>query len=121
MHRGVSLSETSHRRVSVERLREAVRRAVADTSSHQVADEIGLSQSWVRKFLGGSEPHLGTLELLDTWYVQFRRERAHRALEVLLEDYPAEARRQVRDGLLDTLTKAHRRLGATLPGWLADG
>jgi hypothetical protein len=104
--------------ISVSVLREAVRKAVAATSTHQTAKAIGLSQGWLRKFLDGAEPYAGTVELLREWHERDTRERALAALETLVDLVAGSEDERVREELLDVLRNAHKRLGTTPPGWL---
>jgi len=113
------MSAAPDRRVPVAELRDAVRRAVAESSTHQVADAIGLSQSWVRKFLSGAEPHATTIDRLIDWYAVYRRKRAEAALDALLEEFPRKGRGKVRTSVLDLLREAYRKAGTDPPGWLA--
>lgn len=122
------MSATPELRVPVAALREAVRRAVAATSGHQVAAAIGISQGGVRKFVSGSEPHPATVRKLAEWYVRYAADTQHldadtaaAALTLLVDGYPAKDQEVVRRGLLDVLREAHGRLGTKPPPWLADG
>ncbi len=115
-------------RVPVGMLREAARRAVEATSSHQVANAVGMSALGLRKFIAGTDPHPATVRKLATWYVrhaaasqELNAETAAAALTLLVDSYPPEDRERVRRGLLDVLREAHGRLGTKPPSWLSEG
>lgn len=110
--------------IAVSVLRDAVRRAVAASSTHKVAAAVGVSQGTVRKFQAGSTPHGSTLQKLTRWYVKesvalhLDSETAAAALDVLVSVYPEKQRTKVRAQLLDVLREAHRAAGTEPPKWL---
>lgn len=87
-------------RIGLGSLRESVRQAVAVSSLRTVADDIGMSFSGLRSFLGGRRPQRGTLEKLSRWFMRERGGREQRetladveAAAALLRAYIAEAKR----------------------------
>ena len=114
------MSATPSRRVPVSRLRDAVRQLVAETSTHQAAESIGLSQTWVRKFLAEAEPYDSTLDVLHAWYARHLRERADAALSALVEDFSERDRAKVRENVRKLLREAHREYGTDPPAWLSE-
>ena len=86
--------------VSLVTLRDAIRLAVAQSSTRLVAADIGeVSPAWVRGFLRGTTPYSRTLRRLRLWYMRWARDRAavqpevaEAALLTLLELVPAEGR-----------------------------
>ncbi|HEX6369070.1 MAG TPA: hypothetical protein VF006_09055 [Longimicrobium sp.] len=111
--------------ISIAALREAIRRAAKETSTHRVAEEIGISQGGVRRLLAGSNPHPATIRKLTRWWVRVAsaaayldEDTANAAIELLAGDYPEGQRDGVRAGLRDLLREAHRRAGTEPPDWL---
>jgi cytochrome P450 len=117
---GPPVSGTPSRDVHVARMRGAMRGAVGASSLRTVADEVEMSEAWVRRFLAGANPHPGTRQKLEAWYARVRAERANEALAALVEDLPEGRRERVREDLLEVLRDAHRKLGTDPPGWLAN-
>ena len=112
-------------RVPVPVLREAVRRAVAASSTRAVGAEIGLSHGAVQRFIAGSEPHPGTVLKLSEWYVRHAvetgpvdAETARAVIALLVAGLPEGEREDVRAGLLDLLRDGYRRSGTEPPDWL---
>ena len=56
------------RRVPLEKLREAVRAAVAKTTIRQVASEIGVEHNAIARFLRGATPYSGNRAKMETWF-----------------------------------------------------
>lgn len=115
-------------RVRVEVLRDAVRRAVAASSSHQVAKAVGLSAPAVRNFMAGAEPHPANHRKLTAWYVrqaadahELDEDTAHAALSLLLEAVPELHRGDGMRRVLEAVREAHEVSGAPLPSWLVRG
>ena len=97
--------------VSVETFRDAVRQAVAQSSTRRVAADIGeVSPAWVRYFLRRGTPYSRTLRRLRLWYVRWARDQAtvqpevaEAALLTLLELVPVEARGFARVAVVSVL------------------
>jgi hypothetical protein len=121
------MSATPTPRLPVALLREAVRRAAESTSTHQVAEAIGMSQGGVRKLLAGAEPHAATVLKLTSWYVrqaahahELDADTAAAALALLVDAAPAGERESLRRALVRQMRDAHTRGGAEPPAWLRD-
>ena len=56
------------RRVPLEKLREAVREAVAKTTIRQVASDIGVEHNTIARFLRGATPYSGNRAKLEAWF-----------------------------------------------------
>jgi transposase-like protein len=56
------------RRVPLEKLREAVRAAVAKTTIRQVAGEIGVEHNTIARFLRGATPYSANRAKMETWF-----------------------------------------------------
>lgn len=115
-------------RVPVGLLREAARRAVDASSSHQVAGQIGMSAPGLRKFIAGSDPHPATLKKLAEWYVrhsvsthQIDPDTVAAALTILVDGLPETEQASIRRTVLELLREAHGRLGTKPPVWLSEG
>ena len=81
----------------VERLREAATRSVVATSLRQVAAEIGMSLTGLRKFLDGPRPYSATVRKLERWYVTHETRKVTAAavisaIEVLIQHLPPAKR-----------------------------
>lgn len=124
---GEPVSGTPIPPVAVAALRDAVRRAVAASSTRAVAAEIGISQPGIRKLLAGANPHAATVRKLLLWYLKpgtgggADAETAGAALALLVDGFPLAEQERVRRALVDVLREAHGRLGTDPPPWLADG
>lgn len=112
--------------VSVSTLRAAVAEAVARTSSHAVAREVGMSAPSLRDFVNGSEPRQATVRKLTEWYVRTAAERgevlsegtARAALALLVEPVPQERRETALRALVDAMERSYRAAGVQVPKWL---
>ncbi len=106
-------------RVSVDTLRRAVAGSVSATSLRQVAREVGMSPTGLRKFLSGTTPYSATRKKLEGWYVRRGRapdvHSALAALEVLVLDLPPAERIRAMERIVDGLERS--RTGK-LPGWI---
>jgi len=106
-------------RVSVDTLRRAVAGSVSATSLRQVAREVGMSPTGLRKFLSGASPYSATRRKLEHWYVRHGRgpdvHSALSALEVLVQDLPPADRIQAMEGILDVLVQS---VSGKLPNWI---
>lgn len=112
--------------VSVSTLRAAVAEAVARTSSHAVAREVGMSAPSLRDFINGSEPRQATVRKLTAWYIRTAAERGDElteetgraALALLAERIPPERREQALRLLAETVAQNYRDAGVPVPKWL---
>lgn len=110
--------------VPVSVLRAAVEDAVSRSSSHAVAEAVGMSAPSLRDFVRGSEPRPSTVAKLRRWYVRYLREcdasvdanAVAAALAVMLEAVPVERREDVRRKVLAALRSGWKKP----PGWLRD-
>jgi hypothetical protein len=64
---------TTPPRFSVETVRAAARKAVADSSLREVADQIPMTWTGLRKFINGGNPHRATADKLVGWFLRTRR------------------------------------------------
>jgi hypothetical protein len=113
------------RRVSVEELREAAARAVADTSLRKVATAVDMSPTGLRSFLDGGDAYSATRRKLDQWYVRETArewgasdETAAAALSILLQRVPDERAPALRKRILGILRDDFHARGEPPPGWL---
>ena len=106
-------------RVSITTLRRAVEGSVSATSLRQVAREVGMSPSGLRKFLSSASPYSATRRKLERWYVRRGSapdvHSALAALEVLVLDLPPAERIRAIEQIVDGLERS--RTGK-LPGWI---
>ena len=109
----------------IEAIREAARRAVAETSLRAVARSIPMSPMGLQHFVNGTRPYRSTLRKLTAWYVnrgasrgEFSEETARAALAILLDGVPEDQQAQARAGLLDHLAATYRDARTELPAWL---
>ncbi len=107
------------RRVSITTLRQAVAGSVSATSLRQVARDVGMSPSGLRKFLSSASPYSATRRKLERWYVRRGSapdvHSALAALEVLVQDLPPAERIRGMERILKGLERS--RTGR-LPGWI---
>lgn len=113
--------------IPVPRLREAARRAVERSSSHEVGKALGLSAPAVRNFIGGAEPRPATLRKLTAWYVreaaaahELDAETAGAALALLLEGVPASRRAEGIRKVLVAIREVHAEGGVPTPVWATE-
>lgn len=106
-------------------IREAARRAVAESSLRSVARRVPMSPMGLQHFINGTHPYRSTLRKLTAWYVnrgasrgEFSEETARAALAILLDAIPEERQAEARAALLEQLAASYRNAGAELPGWL---
>lgn len=112
--------------VPVSTLRTAVAEAVARTSSHAVAREVGMSAPSLRDFINGSEPRQATVRRLTAWYVRTAAERGdvlteetgRAALALLAEPIPPERRAMVLRLIAETVAQTYQDAGLPVPKWL---
>lgn len=114
----------AHRAVPVDRLREAVARAVERTSSHEVGKAVGLSAPAVRNFVAGAEPRAATVRRLTEWYVrdaagagQVDEETARAALGLLLCGVPADRNAEALRRALGAFREIYVTAGVVVPSW----
>jgi hypothetical protein len=120
------VSETPDlRRIPVEAIREAARRAVAQTSLRAVARAIPMSPMGLQHFINGTSPYRGTLRKLTAWYVnrtgsrgEFSEETVRAALAILLDGIADERQPAARVQLLSLLVQQHEKAGTEAPAWL---
>ena len=112
--------------VPIEAIREAARRAVAETSLRAVARSIPMSPMGLQHFVNGTRPYRSTLRKLNAWYVnrgasrgEFSEETARAALAILLDGIPEGQQDDARAALLERLASLHADARTELPLWLA--
>jgi hypothetical protein len=111
--------------VPIEAIREAARRAVAETSLRAVARSIPMSPMGLQHFVNGTQPYRSTLRKLTAWYVnrgasrgEFSEQTARAALAILLDGIPDPQQGEVRAALLEQLAAHYQRARTDLPAWL---
>ncbi len=111
----------------IEAIREAARRAVADTSLRAVARSIPMSPMGLQHFVNGTRPYRSTLRKLTAWYVnrgasrgEFSEETARAALAILLDGIPDEQQAEVRAALVAHIVAFYRQAKTELPRWLEE-
>lgn len=112
---------------AIEHLRDTVAARAENTSLRNVAREIGMSASGLKKFLQGTAPHSPTLRRLRTWYVRYAakprgivgEKHAQAALQVLVHDLAPESRRRTVSRLADCLARGYEESGETPPRWIS--
>lgn len=109
----------------IEAIREAARRAVAETSLRAVARSIPMSPMGLQHFVNGTRPYRSTLRKLTAWYVnrgasrgEFSEETARAALAILLDGIPDEQQGEVRAALVERIVFFYRQAKTELPRWL---
>ena len=112
-------------RAPVAAIREAARRAVAETSLRAVARAIPMSPMGLQHFINGTRPYRATLRKLTAWYVnrgasrgEFSRDTARAALALLLDGIPEPHQAAARAALLERLLRIHRDARTEPPAWL---
>jgi hypothetical protein len=111
--------------VPIEAIREAARRAVAESSLRAVARSIPMSPMGLQHFVNGTRPYRSTLRKLTAWYVnrgasrgEFSEDTARAALAILLDGIPEGQQDEARAELLERLASLHTSARTELPGWL---
>lgn len=109
---------------SIETIRATLRRRVSTTSLRGIAREVGMSPTGLSNFLGGTEPHHGTVGKLEEWYLEHAgvdddqtATRAATALRMLTSHLPAERARVAETMILDVIAQISE--GIDLP-WLEE-
>lgn len=114
--------------ISVTLLREAVREAVARTSSHTVARAVGMSAPSLRDFMRGAEPRENTIRKLSMWYIRTMANRGEgisedtlrAGLELLVAPLPPEHRTGVLRDLAAALKRGYRNAELPVPLWVTE-
>lgn len=113
------------RRVPIEAIREAARRAVAENSLRAVARAIPMSPMGLQHFINGTSPYRSTLRKLTAWYVnrgasrgEFSEETVLAALAILLDGLPDEQQPAARTELLDRIAGLYEAARTDVPHWL---
>jgi hypothetical protein len=121
------MSEPSRPYVSLEVVREAVKRAVGQRSLRRVAREVGLSPRGLTLFLEGNRSQSGTALKLRDWYVMHGAaavgvsgDTAAASLNQLLDGLEDADREQGMIMILGTLDMLYRRRKKTPPPWIED-
>jgi hypothetical protein len=125
---GAVYSERVNAEEDVQHLREAAAARVEATSLRGTAREIGMSPTWLTKFLLGAAPYSVTLRRLRKWYLQYGAtpsvgitlQDARVALAVLTNDLTPATRRVISDCLLDCLGRGYDISNRPRPGWVTD-
>src|SRR5881628_1948936 len=98
------------------RLRESVSAAVEASSLREVARDIGMSPSGLRKFLTGSQAYSATRRKLERWYVQrdaaphagaLTGDAALRVVEVLVQELPPSRHLSTSERVLAALEEVY--------------
>jgi hypothetical protein len=124
----MKLSEQHSRSAAIKHLRDTVAARAENTSLRNVAREIGMSPTGLKKFLQGTAPYSPTLRRLRSWYVQYaavqsgqvQLEDASAAINVLLHDLAPAARRRMARRVIDALALGYDETGKDSPVWLSD-
>ncbi len=113
------------RRVPIEAIREAARRAVSEQSLRAVARAIPMSPMGLQHFINGTSPYRSTLRKLTAWYVnrgasrgEFSEDTVLAALAILLDGLPDEQQPTARAELLDRIAVLYEGAGTEVPAWL---
>lgn len=111
--------------VPIERVRQAVIRAVSESSLRKLAREIGLSAPGLTHFIEGGEPFKPTVRKLVEWYVRDAANRrgidqdtATAALSLLTDGMPNAEAEATRARILAELRDGYKRSGTPPPAWL---
>lgn len=114
--------------VSVALLRAFASTRAAATSVNRAAGEIGLTARGLQKFLDGAEPHSGTKQKLERWYLRERvlnesetdADLARAAMAVLMHDLSPDRRAATLQRFLTWWEAEFDEAGLPRPGWLED-
>ncbi len=104
-------------------LRAAAASSVSGSSLRQVAREVGMTPSGLKKFLNGSTPYSATRRKLNGWYVREGHSAitpyaAQMALDVVVTDLPPGERLEGVRCLLAALEKFFAEKRRPTPSWL---
>ena len=113
---------------SIQRLRDLADAQVRLTSLRQVATQVGLSPTGLRKFLNGADPHSRTRGKLLSWFVRLTAAEADgldadsaiAALTILTAGLTPENRKQVVENVVRSLESAYDAQSRPHPSWLKD-
>ncbi|WP_420129255.1 hypothetical protein [Longimicrobium sp.] len=98
------------REPDVEGIRALIRECLAHEKLGRMADQVGMSPSGLRQFLGGSNAGLDTLRKVQAWFERRTRGDARSRQQVLLDELmetvPAAARESLRREFADRLSAA---------------
>jgi transcriptional regulator with XRE-family HTH domain len=116
------------RSATVRHMREVAAARVENTSLRQVAREIGMSPTGLKKFLEGTAPYSPTVRRLRNWYVRYTAVQqsdvetvdASAALSVLVHDLGSDSRRSAALHVLDALSGGYQQSGKPQPAWLSE-
>ncbi|HET6229143.1 MAG TPA: hypothetical protein VFE05_03630 [Longimicrobiaceae bacterium] len=108
-------------------LRESVRTAVQAASLREVARDVGMSPSGLRKFLAGSSAYSATRRKLERWYVRrdatlqtdgLTGDSALRVVEVLVQELPPSRHLSATARVVSTLEEVYGAARVRPPGWM---
>lgn len=107
-------------------LRTAARAHADAVTLARAAAEIGMTVSGLHSFLGGTNPHRGTLRKLTAWYLaraqaepdRITSETITAALAVLVSPLPTRLQADARAALLTTLEERFSAARVPRPNWL---
>lgn len=116
------------RSATIQHLREAAAGHVENTSLRNVAREVGMSPTGLKKFLEGTAPYAFTVRRLRSWYVRHAAaqpspvgvEDAGAALGVLVHDLHPSPRKQAALSVLEAVGRGYEQSGKTRPAWVAE-
>jgi hypothetical protein len=116
------------RSATIQHLRDAAAGHVANTSLRNVAREVGMSPTGLKKFLEGTAPYAFTVRRLRSWYVRHHAaqpspvgmEDAGAALGVLVHDLHPTPRKQAALSVLEAVGRGYEESGKTRPAWVAE-
>lgn len=116
------------RSATVRHMREVAASRVENTSLRQVAREIGMSPTGLKKFLEGTAPYSPTVRRLRNWYVRYTAVQqsdvetvdASAALSVLVHDLGSDSRRNAALHVLDAVGSGYDQSGKPKPAWLSE-
>jgi transcriptional regulator with XRE-family HTH domain len=121
-------SAAEPRNASIRHMREVAAARVENVSLRQVAREIGMSPTGLKKFLEGTAPYSPTVRRLRNWYVRYAAVQksdveevdARAALEVLVHDLGSDSRRDAALHVLEAVGSGYERSGKPRPPWLSE-
>lgn len=121
------MSEPSGTFVSLDVIREALRRAIDATSLRQVARDADLSPRGLTLVVKGSKPRKSTVWKVRGWYARHAAanggtgvsdEMAAASLSTLLHGLDGPDREYAATAILGVLESFHRRREVVPPGWI---
>ena len=116
------------RSASIRHMREVAAARVENISLRQVAREIGMSPTGLKKFLDGTAPYSPTVRRLRNWYVRHAAQQqsdveavdASAALAVLMHDLGSDSRRAAALHVLEAVGSGYEQSGKPRPAWLLE-